>query len=124
MNYTVHHDDTNDAVEDHDENIVSQHINVGQWILVTFENKQFPGEMLSTSATHADVKAMEKTGRFYRWPKTDDILPYPFEDITKSDHTWPKIIHILCDHVQFLVYIIHKYYFTYIFFSCRYYAVV
>ena len=27
---------------------------------------------------------MEKTGGFYRWPRTDDILPYPFEDITKT----------------------------------------
>ena len=27
---------------------------------------------------------MEKIGGFYGWPRTDDILPYPFEDITKT----------------------------------------
>ena len=62
---TVHHDDTNDAAEDHIvENIVRQPINVGQWVLVTYENNQFPGEILSTSATHAVVKYMEKFGDF------------------------------------------------------------
>ena len=82
---TVHHDDTNDAAEDHIvENIVRQPINVGQWVLVTYENNQFPGEILSTSATHAVVKDMEKFGGFFRWPRTDDILPYPFEHITKT----------------------------------------
>ena len=82
---TVHHDDTNDAAEDHIvENIVRQPINVGQWMLVTYENNQFPGEILSTSATHAVVKDMEKFGGFFHWPRTDDILPYPFEDITKT----------------------------------------
>ena len=50
----------------------------------TYENKQFPGEILSTSATHAVVKDMEKFGGFFRWPRTDDILPYPFKDITKT----------------------------------------
>ena len=60
---TVQHNDTNDAAEDHIvENIVRQPINVGQWMLVTFENKQFPGEILSTSATHAVVKVMEMFG--------------------------------------------------------------
>ena len=39
---TVHHDDTDDAVDDHIvENIVRQPINVGQWMLVTNENTQF-----------------------------------------------------------------------------------
>ena len=64
---TAHHDDTNDAAEDHIvENIIRQPINVGQWVLVTYENKQFPGEILSTSAsaTHAVVKDMEKFGDF------------------------------------------------------------
>ena len=102
---------TQDAVEDHDENIVSQHINVGQRILVTFENKQFPGEMLSTSSTHSDVKGMEKTGRFYRWPRTDDILPYPFENITESDITRGQKLSIFC--VTLLSFsCIHKYYFS------------
>ena len=64
---TVHHDHTNDAAEDHIvENIVRQPINVGQWVLVTFENKQFPGEILSTSATHAVVKVMEMFGGSFR----------------------------------------------------------
>ena len=66
-----------------------------------YENKQFLGEILSTSATHAVVKDMEKFGRFFRWPRTDDILPYPFEDITKTlDPPQPcsvqvDIIHLL-----------------------------
>ena len=35
---------------------------------------------------NAVIKVMKKIGGFYDWPRTDDILPYPFEDITKTLH--------------------------------------
>ena len=102
---TVHHDDTDDAAEDHIvENIVRQPINVGQWVLVTYENTQFLVAQERFSAhlqQNAVVKVMEKFGGFFRWPRTDDILPYPFEDITKTlDPPQPcsvqvDIIHLL-----------------------------
>ena len=63
---------THNAAEDRiDKNIVRQPINVGQCVLVTYENKQFP-------------KVLEKFGLFYCWPRADDILPYLFDDITKA----------------------------------------
>ena len=102
----VNRDHTNDAAEDHIvENIVRQPINVGQCVLVTYENKQFPGEILSTSATHAVVKVMEMFGGFFRWPRTDDIMPYPFEDITKTLDP-PQQFSVQVDIIHLLDYII------------------
>ena len=67
---TVHHDDTDDAAEDHIvENIVRQPINVGQWVLVTYENTQFLVAQERFSAhlqQNAVVKVMEKFGGFFR----------------------------------------------------------
>ena len=44
----VNHDDTSYAAGDIDENVVRQPINVGQWVLVTYENKQFHDQILNT----------------------------------------------------------------------------
>ena len=73
-------------------------------MLVTYENTQFLVAQERFSAhlqQNAVVKVMGKFGGFFRWPRTDDILPYPFEDTTKTlDPPQPcsvqvDIIHLL-----------------------------
>ena len=50
---TVHHNDTNDAVENHIvENIVRQPIKVGQWVLVTYETPNSSQERFSAHLQH------------------------------------------------------------------------
>ena len=50
---------------------------------------------------------MDKFGGFFRWPRTDDILPYLFEDITKAlDPPWWPTQWVQVDIIHLLAYTI------------------
>lgn len=48
-----------------------------------YEGEEFPG--LITDIDHDEerltIKSMKRAGRYWKWPKVDDILTYPYEDV-------------------------------------------
>ena len=58
-------------------------ITVGQWVLVQYENFEYPGEVLQNNEDEAEVSVMLPAGTHWKWPEPRDILYYKKENIVK-----------------------------------------
>jgi ElaB/YqjD/DUF883 family membrane-anchored ribosome-binding protein len=57
--------------------------NVGNYVIIRYEEEYFPGMVLEISSTEASVKVMGMSGPNWKWPEKDDILSYPIQDIVQ-----------------------------------------
>nr|CAD7573325.1 unnamed protein product [Timema californicum] len=53
----------------------------GNFVVVAWEGKQFPGLVMSVVETGAIVDCMEPTQKYWKWPKEKDMLFYEWSDI-------------------------------------------
>lgn len=56
---------------------------VGDFVIVVYEAKFFPGKILETTTEGAVVSAMQKTFNFWKWPERIDSMFYLWDDILK-----------------------------------------
>ena len=56
----------------------------GEWVLVLFGGRKYPGEVVSSSGEEVEVNVMQKQGAVWRWPENKDCFFYPKSDIIKS----------------------------------------
>lgn len=55
--------------------------NVGDFVLVMFENNRFPDRIIATSDKGTKVDCMEKTSKKWRWPTKKDCIDYEWHDV-------------------------------------------
>nr|CAD7262939.1 unnamed protein product [Timema shepardi] len=53
----------------------------GNFVVVAWEGKQFPGLIMSVVETGAIMDCMEPTQKYWKWPKEKDMLFYEWSDI-------------------------------------------
>ena len=60
----------------------SEKLNVGDWALVSYDGKMFPGEVVSIIDTDIEVSEMKysRKGKWY-WPDKADIIAYRPENV-------------------------------------------
>ena len=57
----------------------------GDFVIVKYDQKFFPGEILANYDESAEVKVMASSGpKFWKWPDRDDILMYQWKDVLKK----------------------------------------
>lgn len=65
---------------------------IGDYVIVKYYDMFFPGLIISNSAENEySVRAMEKSGQNWKWPKVEDKLDYNVNDIMRVI-TKPKLI--------------------------------
>lgn len=53
----------------------------GEFVIVKYDSKYYPGVVLSASSTTASISAMQSIGRLWKWPERPDVLDYPWEAV-------------------------------------------
>lgn len=70
--------DNTDRVDNED--VVTQgsdkSIEVGDWYIVQYEGKQFPGEVVAVREGEFQVSVMERVGKYWKWPTQKDAIFY------------------------------------------------
>jgi hypothetical protein len=59
-------------------------VTVNDYVVFSYEEELFPGQILRMPAKpdgFITIKAFQKAGRYWKWPKIHDIMDYPQEDI-------------------------------------------
>lgn len=74
--------EVNNLVEPED-NIekTKQNYKVGDFVLVKFQTKQFPGRITQISDKGATVDCIEKLSKQWRWPAKKDCIDYEWRDV-------------------------------------------
>lgn len=78
--------DTENAQDsDNDDTLSSIQISMNDWVLVQYENEQFPGEVTKVVGADIEVNVMHKSGNSYwKWPKREDKIFYAIDNIVKK----------------------------------------
>ncbi|XP_022181112.1 jerky protein homolog-like [Myzus persicae] len=72
------------AVAEAEEEQQASNYNVGDFVIVQFENKNFPGRIISIFDKGAKVDCMEKLSKQWRWPSKKDCIDYEWSDIIRK----------------------------------------
>ena len=60
-------------------------IEKGDWVVVVYDNKHYPGEVTDIGKNQLEVSVMHsKTGRAWSWPEREDKIVYAMKDIIKK----------------------------------------
>ena len=78
--------DNNSPDPPHSKNAAHTHLTLstGQWVLVKYDDLEFPGEVTSYSETEAEVGVMHKSGSAWRWPTNPDNNYYERANILRE----------------------------------------
>ena len=73
-----------DEVPANDEEEIN--INVGDWVLVIYDGdgQSYPGEVTYTDLRQLQVNVMQKSGSYYKWPRTKDNIFYRHENVIQK----------------------------------------
>lgn len=66
-------------------------LNIGDFVLVTFNANQYPGKIIKISEEGPTVDCMEKGIKFWRWPEKNDTFLYSWEDVIMKINE-PKMV--------------------------------
>lgn len=81
-------------------------VQIGDWVLVTYDGKNFPGELVEIGEYSSDelkVNVMHPSGGHWRWPQPADKIFYYIKDIIrKIDRHWKQRTVYLFFFVDFL----------------------
>jgi len=58
-------------------------LSVGKWVLVKYDNKKFPGEIVKVMGEECEVTVMHASGKFWKWPQKEDKIFYDQKNIVK-----------------------------------------
>ena len=59
-------------------------LSVGQWVLVKYDDLEFPGVVTSCGETETEVSVMHKSGNAWRWPTNPDKIYYERANILRE----------------------------------------
>lgn len=71
--------------------VMKDDLEIDNFVLVKWNEKEYPGIILAIEAEGVRVDCMEPTLKAWRWPKNKDVLLYKFEDVVKKIQP-PKLI--------------------------------
>ena len=75
-------EDEDEEEEDKQEEEQETDIQVGQWVVVLYNEIEYPGEVRSIdSNTGVQVNVMHKSGSCWKWPQSRDMIYYRKSDI-------------------------------------------
>ena len=57
---------------------------VDEWVLVLYDDKQYPGIVMSKLNDSFEVTVMVPAGSYWKWPSPKDVLFYNKKDILKK----------------------------------------
>lgn len=77
-------DDVNDNVTDIAEKNNCLNLTVGDWVLVRYDDKLFPGEVKVVHQDETKVSVMVASGSQYRWPLVEDCIFYPLMNVIRK----------------------------------------
>ena len=69
-----------------DESEEIEALSIGQWVLVNYDGKQYPGEItkIKNSQTDIEINVMHQSGsKFWKWPTSQDKIYYQRKSITR-----------------------------------------
>ena len=69
-----------------DESEEIEALSIGQWVLVNYDGKQYPGEItkIKNSLTDIEINVMHQSGsKFWKWPTSQDKIYYQRKSITR-----------------------------------------
>ena len=69
-----------------DESEKIEALSIGQWVLVNYDGKQYPGEItkIKNSLTDIEINVMHQSGsKFWKWPTSQDKIYYQRKSITR-----------------------------------------
>ncbi|KAG5891860.1 hypothetical protein JTB14_032910 [Gonioctena quinquepunctata] len=61
------------------------------YVIIIYENKYFPGQVIDRDKTKLFIKAMERIGIHWRWPTIEDVIWYGEDEII-SRISAPRLI--------------------------------
>ena len=70
----------NDVEEQKEANVS---LTVGEWVLVSYDGTNFPGEILKIVGEECEVTVMHQSGKFWKWPQKEDKIFYNQKNIIK-----------------------------------------
>ena len=78
-------DDDSDNDKSNDNEVKNFEINLGDWVLVSYEDDVFPGEVIAVLDNDFQVNVMHKSGNsFWKWPAQEDNIFYTRENIVRN----------------------------------------
>lgn len=81
MDESVNSQMTDDDVESSVEQ--ETRFNVGDWVVVNFEEAMFPGETIDVISSQLVVNVMHPSGNGWKWPDKKDMIPYDISEVVK-----------------------------------------
>lgn len=63
---------------------VTAELNVGDYVLFTYDGEMFPGVITEKDEKWCQIKAMVRSGWNWKWPKDNDVLWYPAEEVSQK----------------------------------------
>ena len=76
-------DDTDNANDDTERDATRVPAVVGNWIVVLYDNEEYPGEVTGVFDNDVEVNVMHKTGNAWKWPTKQDKILYGKDSIVR-----------------------------------------
>lgn len=60
-------------------------LHIGDWVLVQYDDKSFPGEVKAVGEEEVQVSAMVPSGTTcFKWPSVEDTIFYKLKDVLRK----------------------------------------
>ena len=56
---------------------------LGNWVVIMYDETEYPGEVLRIEDDEVEVSVMEKHGNHWKWPRQENKLFYNIENVVK-----------------------------------------
>lgn len=56
---------------------------IGQWVIVKYEDEEYPGEVICIEDSDIEVSVMHKSANAWKWPRPEDKIFYPATQIVR-----------------------------------------
>ena len=60
----------------HDIPVEALNLSIGQWVLVSYEGNEFPGEVTSMDDSDIEVNVMHRSANAWKWSRSEDKIFY------------------------------------------------
>ena len=58
-------------------------LRVGQWVVVKYEEEEFPGEVTRIENSDVEVNVMQRSANAWKWPRSEDKIFYSTSNIVR-----------------------------------------
>ena len=67
----------------HDIPVEALNLSIGQWVLVSYEGNEFPGEVTSMDDSDIEVNVMHRSANAWKWPRPEDKIFYSRDKVVR-----------------------------------------